>query len=387
MVRTGLSVFLETRLPELAGQRVGLVSHAAAVLPDLTGIVDALRSAHVKVSTLFGPEHGFSGSAVDGAAVGHTTDRRTGLPVYSLYAAAKEALPDKRMLANLDALVVDFQDVGVRFYTYSSTLYFVLQSAGQAGMPVFVFDRPNPVNGIAMEGPLLQPGFESFVGMLHTPVRHGLTLGELALFMNHEYRLNAPLTVVPMQGWQRAMWFDQTGLPWVIPSPAMPSLSTATVYPGMCFLEGTNLSEGRGTALPFELAGAPWLDGYALADRLNRRGLRGVRFRPHTFLPASSKYAGQMCEGVQVHVVDRSVFEPLRVGLHLLAACRQLAPEEFTFLPAGPTEGHPHFDLLAGSSKLREHLQAYGPVDDLVATWAPDLNRFAKTRQPYLLYH
>jgi uncharacterized protein YbbC (DUF1343 family) len=242
------------------------------------------------------------------------------------------------------------------------------------------------VNGIKIEGSVLQAGFESFIGLIRIPVRHGLTLGELALFMNSEYELNAPLTVIPLHGWERGMWFDQTGLPWVLPSPGMPHLSTATVYPGTCFVEGTNLSEGRGTALPFEIVGAPWLDGYALARRLNELALPGVHFRPCTFSPATSKHAGQVCEGVQVHVLDRSVFQAVRSGLHVIAACREQRPASFAFLPDS-TEGNlPHFDLLAGSAQWREHLQFNGPVDDLVSSWVGDEEGFARVREPYLLY-
>lgn len=384
MVQPGLSVLINDRLDLLAGKRAGLVSHAASVLPDLTGIVDALLGAGVNLSALFAAEHGFAGIVGDGMPVADQVDRRTGLPVHSLYGGALE--PQPAALEDVDVLIYDFQDVGVRFYTFISTLYYVLRAAGKAGKPVIVLDRPNPVTGTRIEGPLLQPGFESFIGVVPIPVRHGMTIGELALLMNGEYGLGAPLAVVPMQGWERGMWFDQTGLPWVLPSPGMPHLSTAVVYPGTCFFEGTNLSEGRGTGLPFEIAGAPWLDGYELARRLNRLELPGVRFRPHTFHPAWSKHAGQVCEGVQVHVVERGAFQALRAGLHLVAACREQAPGAFEFL-ADSVEGRlPHFDLLAGSARAREHLQRSAAVDELVRSWAGDEETFAHLREPYLLY-
>ena len=384
MVRSGLSVLLEDRLDLLSGRRVGLVSHGAAVMPDLTGIVDAFRAAGVSLSALFGPEHGFAGAAPDGEGVRSGIDHRTGLPVYSLYGDVKE--PGAEMLAGLDVLVVDFQDAGARFYTFVSTLYYVLRAAGRAGLPVIVLDRPNPVNGVQMEGPLLQPGFESFIGITSIPIRHGMTLGELARLMNAEQGLNTALTVIPMQGWRRGLWFDQTGLPWVMPSPAMAHLSTATVYPGMCLMEGTNLSEGRGAYLPFEVTGAPWLDGHALAAQLNRLGLPGVRFRPHVFQPASSKHAGQVCEGVQVHVTDRYSFQSVRTGLHVLAACRAQSTSRFCFLP-GSIEGTlPHFDLLVGSAALREQIEAGAPVDDLVQGWSLEQKNFAALREAYLLY-
>lgn len=384
MVRTGLQTLLTEQKALVAGKRVGLVSHAAAVLPDLTGILPALLAAGVRVAALFGPEHGFAGAAADGAAVGHAHDLRSGLPVYSLYGETKE--PSAEMLAGLDLLLVDFQDVGVRFYTYLSTLYYVLRGAGRANLPVILLDRPNPINGRVMEGPLVDPGLESFVGILPIPLRHGLTLGELACYMNAEYSLNAPLTVVSMAGWQRAMWFDQTGLPWITPSPAMPHLSTATVYPGMCLIEGTNLSEGRGTALPFEVTGAPWLDGEALAALLNGLHLPGAGFRPHTFTPSASKHANEICQGVQVHVFDREALRPIALGLHVLAACMQAAPDHFMFLSSSWEGRPPHIDLLAGSESARSHLLARQPIADLEASWAAGIAHFKRACQPYLLY-
>ena len=286
----------------------------------------------------------------------------------------------------MDVLVFDMQDVGVRFYTYLSTLFYVLRGAAKSSLPVIVLDRPNPIGGERLEGPLVAPGYESFVGIAPLPIRHGMTLGELARTFNQTLALGAALTVVEMQGWQRRMWFDETGLPWIPTSPAMPQLSTATVYPGLCFVEGTNLSEGRGTALPFEQVGAPWLDGYRLAQTLNRLDLPGVRFRPVHFEPSASKHAGRHCEGVQVHVTDRHRLDTVAVGLHSIAACQAQAPEQFAYLETS-WEGHPpHFDLLAGSARLREGLAAGIPVADLVAAWQTELGTFAEARQQYLLY-
>jgi len=397
MVRTGLHILLESRLNSLSGRRVGIVSHAAAVTPDLTGIVDAMLSRGVQVTALFGPEHGFWGAGADGAAVGNTVDPATRLPVYSLYGDTRE--PDAPMLENVDVLVVDFQDVGVRFYTYLSTLFYVIRAAGKQQLPVLVLDRPNPIAGRRIEGPFIEPGYTSFVGIVEKlPVRHGMTMGELALYFNSEYSLGAQVTVVQMEGWKRSMWFDQCGLPWVSPSPAMPTLATATVYPGTCFFEGTNLSEGRGTALPFEVIGAPWIDGRALAERMNRLELPGVRFRPVTFAPSASKHAGQTCSGVQVHVLDREAFQPVISGLRLMAGCRALAPDQFAFLEHS-WEGRPcHMDLLAGSQHPREHLARDKAVEELppmwqpaamrqpAAMWQPAEEQFAALRTPYLLY-
>jgi uncharacterized protein YbbC (DUF1343 family) len=330
MVNTGLDLLVHEQIDLVCGRRVGLVAHPAAVLPDLTSASDALLGAGVRLSALFGPEHGFDGLAADGAEVGDAVHPRTGLPVLSLYGPTKEPTPT--MLSDVDVLVFDLQDVGSRFYTFTSTLFYVLRGAGKAGKPVIVLDRPNPINGVQIEGPLIEPGLESFVGIVPIPIRHGLTTGELARYLNTKHQLGADLTVIEMRGWRREMWYDQTGLPWVILSPGIPKLDTATVYPGMCFIEGTNLSEGRGTALPFEIAGAPWLDGYELAQPLNRLALPGVHFRPLHFVPSASKHAGQTCCGVQVHVTDRAAFRPTVTGLHVIAACRAQAPGKFEFL-------------------------------------------------------
>ncbi len=377
MVRTGLDLWIGEPSLELRTLRLGLVSHPAAVLPDLTGAVDALRKAGCKLTALFGPEHGFSGAAADGDSVTDARDARTGLPIFSLYGANNE--PSEQALSLVDALVFDMQDVGVRFYTYLSTLYYVLKAAGKADKPVFVLDRPNPITGTIIEGGALEPGFESFVGIVNIPMRHGMTLGELAQFVNTEYALHADLRVVKMQGWRRTMWFDETGLPWVPTSPAMPHLSTAILYPGMCLLEGTNLSLGRGTALPFELCGAPWLDGYGLASEMNALNLAGVRFRQTFFTPSASTHAGAECQGIQVHVTNRENLRPVNLGLHLIAAVRTLHPDHF--------EWNAHFDKLTGSSRVREALGAGCAPDELVAEWTEAQAAFIHARFDSLLYN
>ena len=384
MTMTGLDLLISAQLDLVRGKRVGLVTHPAAVLPDLTGAVDALINAGVRLTALFGPEHGFDGSAADGAPVGDAVDPRTGLPVSSLYGPTKEPTP--AMLTGVDVLVFDMQDVGARFYTFISTLYYVLRGAAKAGKPVIVLDRPNPINGERIEGPLVDPGLESFVGSVPIPIRHGLTTGELARYVNAEHKLNADFYVIEMRGWKRESWFDQTGLPWVLPSPAMPQLSTATAYPGMCFIEGTNLSEGRGTTLPFEIVGAPWLDGYELAQSLNRLDLPGVRFRSLYFVPSASKHTGQKCSGVQMHVTDRDAFRPVATGLHVIAACRAQAPERFEFLSSSWEGRPPHLDLLTGVAAVREGLAGDRTVREITATWPAIEAEFARKREPYLLY-
>jgi uncharacterized protein YbbC (DUF1343 family) len=376
MVKTGLDILVHQKPYLLANQRVGLVSMPAAVLPDLTPSLEALCDVGISVTALFGPEHGFGGAALDGAHVDHAIDPRTGLPVFSLYGAINE--PTVEMLNYVDTFVFDMQDVGARFYTYLSTLYYILRGAGQAGKSVFVLDRPNPITGSLVEGGPIAPGFESFVGIINIPMRHGMTLGELARYMNTEQALRADLHVIEMHSWPRKMWFDETALPWVPTSPAMPHLSTAVLYPGMCLLEGTNLSLGRGTALPFEVCGAPWIDGYALAAALNELQLSGVRFRATVFTPSASTHAGIECYGVQVHVTDRDALRPVEMALHLIASARCLSGDAWMW--------NPHFDRLAGGSDLRSALEAGILVVEILMAWEESILTFLRKRETYLLY-
>lgn len=376
MIQTGLDVLVHEQASFPTNQRVGLVSMPAAVLPDLTSSLDALCKAGINITALFGPEHGFGGATLDGAAVGDATDRRTGLPIFSLYGSVNE--PSAEMLHNVDVLIFDMQDVGVRFYTYLSTLYYVLRGAGKHRRPIYVLDRPNPITGSLIEGAPIESGFESFVGIVNIPMRHGMTLGELAQFMNTEHGLGADLHVIEMQNWKRLMWFDETDLPWIPTSPAMPHLSTAILYPGMCLLEGTNLSLGRGTALPFELCGAPWLDAYALAEELNILNLPGVRFRRILFTPSASIYAGIECQGVQVHVFDRNVLRPVTLALNLIATVRRMAGAVWAW--------NPHFDRLAGSGGICSALEAGTSVAEIISTWTESISRFVHQREKYLLY-
>ncbi len=391
-VRTGLEVLLSARRELIAARRVGLITHPAATLPDFTSVVDALLAAGVKLTALYGMEHGLTGAAADGSPVRHGIDARTGLPVFSLYGATQA--PTSEMLANVEVLLFDVQDVGVRFYTFISTLFHVLRAAGQFGRPVIVLDRPNPIDGLHVEGPLLQPGFESFVGVARLPIRHGLTIAELARWFNREYQLGADLTVVAMQGWQRHMRFDATGLPWIPTSPAMPHLSTATVYPGACLLEGTNLSEGRGTALPFEQCGAPWVDGYALARALNALHLPGIWFRPTSFQPSVSKHAGQVCGGVQWHVTNMETFRPVSVALHLITTLLVRYPDQFewTSYERADSDRRYHFDALMGTNRVRLALDltrvspGRASARDLISDWSADEAEFRQQRLRCLIY-
>lgn len=375
MIEIGLENFLRAPNEILNGRRVGLVTHAAAVTHNFVSSADALIRNNVRVTALFGPEHGFDGAGADATAIDDAVDAHTGLPVYSLYGVYKE--PGAEMLANVDVLVFDMQDAGSRFYTFISTLDYILRAAEKFGKPVIVLDRPNPINGIQIEGPLVDAGLESFISHIPVPIRHGLTTGELARFIAQFRRRDVELQIIPMRGWERGMWFDETGMPWIPLSPGMPRFETTVVYPGMCLLEGTNVSEGRGTALPFETCGAPWLDGHALADALNALDLPGARFRAHAFTPTDSKYRGVKCRGIQLHVTDRAAFRPVDTGLHVLAACCEQNPEHLNFLATSWEGAPPHLDLLAGTARVREGLLANIPVDEIAADWHHITNEFA----------
>ena len=383
IVRTGLDVVLAGERAGLAGyRRVGLITNQTGVDRRLRSGIDRLHAAEgIELVALFGPEHGVRGEAQAGVEVGGGVDRRTGLPVHSLYGETQR--PTGEMLAGLEALVFDIQDVGVRYATYISTLVYAQEAAASAGVPVVVLDRPNPITGGLVEGGLLDPAFASFVGVHPIPVRHGLTAGELACLVAAERGWPAPV-VAMMAGWRRADWFDETGLPWVQPSPNLPTLDSVTLYPGTCLIEGTNVSEGRGTTRPFEYVGAPWIDPFRLADELAGRGLPGVLFRPAYFAPTFSKHANQSCGGVQVHVVDRDALRPVELGLHLLDAIRRHDPAAFAWREGA--EGAFFVDLLLGGDGPRLALSAGAEVAEVAAGWAEQAAAFAERRRPFLLY-
>jgi len=308
----------------------------------------------------------------------------------SLYGTTAASLrPTPEQLSGLDALVIDMQDVGARYYTFQATMLYCLEAAHALGLRVLVLDRPNPIGGLAVEGPRLASGFESFVGAHDLPIRHGLTIGELARLYQTEKRLdNTALEIVPCEGWRRDMFFEDTGLPWVLPSPNMPTIETALVYPGQCLLEGTNLSEGRGTTRPFELCGAPWLDAAAVAEQLNGEGLPGVAFRAAVFRPTFQKHAGRHCGGVQLHVTDRRAFQSARTGLAVLSVFRELSGADFHWRTE-PYEfvSHPiAIDLLFGSDRERLALEAGQPWRDIAAAWEAEEGAFAERRQPFFIY-
>ncbi len=376
-VSPGIEQLASSRPGPLAGRRVGLLTNQAGVLPDLRHGLDVLLEAGVRVTAGFGPEHGFRGSAQAGSSEPTTTDPGTGIPLYDTYGGGSSRLAEQLHTAGVEVLVADLQGVGVRFYTLVSTLYDAIEAAGRAGVGVLVLDRPNPLGGTRVEGPVLEPAFASFVGRAPIPLRHGMTPGELALLFASLLG-SSGVEVVRMAGWRRSMSFAATGLPWVPPSPNMPTPATALCYPGTCLLEGTNLSVGRGTTTPFEVFGAPWADG-RLAAQLRERPLAGVRVREAHFVPTFSAYAGQVVHGAQLHVVDREVFDPIRVGLEVLAVTARTWPGRFEFDEA-------HFDRLCGTDSVRLSLSQGVEVETICRSWRDDLGAFCSRRQAHLLY-
>jgi uncharacterized protein YbbC (DUF1343 family) len=387
----GLEVLAARRFRPLAGRRVGLVANPTAVTRDLVHAADLLHGAPgVSLVALFGPEHGVRGDAPYMVAVEGDADRRTGLPVHSLYGATRESLrPRREQLEGLDALVFDIQDVGSRYYTYQATMMLCMEAAAEAGKGFVVLDRPNPIGGVLVEGPALRPGFESFCGLHDLAVRHGMTVGELAVLFREERKLDLDLEVVPCRGWSRPAPFRETGLPWVLPSPNMPTPETALVYPGMCLLEGTNLSEGRGTTRPFELFGAPWLDAHRLAEDLSREDLPGAAFRPASFVPTFDKHARVRCHGVELVVRDPAALRPFRTGIAAVVHARAQDPERFAWRtePYEFVADVPAFDLLCGSSREREAIEAGATVSEIGRAFLPEERAFARRRAPYLRYH
>lgn len=404
IVKPGVEVFLTSHLDLVKGKKVGLITNPTGVDRNLCSTAALLaQNPAVELVALYGPEHGIRGNAQAGEYVPYYFDDKFNIPVFSLYGQSfkpdpgmfkdidtymrsfdtTEAgkIPEGAMIQDVDVLVFDIQDVGTRVYTYIATMAYAMQACAESGIEFIVLDRPNPINGIDLEGPILEyPEFSSFVGLYPVPLRHGMTAGELALMFNEEFfEKKAELTVIPMKGWKRSMWFDETRLPWILPSPNVPTLETAMVYPGQVLFEGTNASEGRGTTRPFELLGAPWIDGNELARRLRSLGLNGVGFREAWFRPSFSKFDGERCGGVQVHVTDREVFRPLATALHIIKTIRDLYPGQFSFHPD-------YFDRIIGNSRVREAIEKGASVEEILAGFEDGLRKFAAERKPYLLY-
>jgi len=387
-MQLGLEVLLESKINLLDGSRVGLIVNPASINSRFEHAADLFHQhPRINLTALFGPQHGIRGETQDNMIEWQTfSDKRTGLPSYSLYGETRK--PTHEMLADVDVLVFDVQDVGTRVYTFVYTMALAMEAARENGKRFIVLDRPNPIGGVQLEGNLLEPDFSSFVGMFPIPMRHGMTIGELALMFNREFGTGCKLDVVQMQGWRRAMYFDETGLPWVMPSPNMPTLDTATVYPGSVMFEGTNISEGRGTTRPFEIIGAPFIDPYELNAHLKRNHLSGVAFRPLHFQPTFHKFAGELCGGIQLHVVDRDSFKPVVTGVAIISAIRRLWPETFGWKQP-PYEYVFHdlpFDVINGGACLREQIERDSPLAEIEASWRDGLNDFVERRSSYLLY-
>lgn len=404
-VKLGVEVLFAKHLDLIRGKRVGLITNPTGVDSQLDSIIELFRTQpDVKLVALYGPEHGVRGDAQAGQFVPFYFDQHFQLPVFSLYGQTHK--PPANMMTNIDeymrsfdtkhegkqvesgmmqsvdVMVFDLQDVGTRVYTYLATMAYAMQACAEAHIPFIVLDRPNPVNGVAMEGPILEfPQHSSFIGLYPVPLRHGMTVGELAQLFNAKFLTNkVDLTVVPMENWTRSEWFDETSLPWVLPSPNLPTLASATVYPGQVILEGTDLSEGRGTTKPFEFFGAPWIDGFVLAKKLNELNLPGVKFREVYFTPTFSKFSGQPCGGCQLHVTDRNTYQSIATTLNILSVIKQLYGDKLQFHAE-------YFDKVLGTSSVREALERGEPVDKIIAGFQPGLKDFAKLREPYLLYY
>jgi uncharacterized protein YbbC (DUF1343 family) len=387
-VKIGLDVLLDSRLDTLDGQRVGLICHPASINSHYQHAADLFFDhPGIQLTALFGPQHGIRGETQDNMIEWQTfRDSRTGLPAYSLYGETRKPTPE--MLRDVDVLVFDVQDVGTRVYTFVYTMALAMQAARDSGKRFVVLDRPNPIGGAHVEGNLLDPQFASFVGMYPLPMRHGMTVAELAQLFNQEFGIGCDLEVVPMQGWQRAMWFEATGLPWVLPSPNIPTPDTATVYPGMVMVEGTKVSEGRGTTKPFEIIGAPYIEPRRLVERLNQEALPGCVLRPLHFEPTFHKFKGELCGGLQVHVTDRSRYKPVITGVRIIAAIRKLYGDRFewTSPPYEYVYDRLPFDVINGGSNLREMIEAGQTASDIEASWQSALAEFAARRTPFLLY-
>lgn len=385
-MRLGTDVLFERQL--LRGRTVGIVCNPASVDASLTHVLARAEAAGVRVGAIFGPQHGLQSNLQDNMIESpHAEDARRRVPVYSLYSETRE--PTAEMLRGLDALVIDLQDVGTRIYTYIYTMANCLRAGARHGLPIVVCDRPNPIGGLAVEGPMLVPGFESFIGQFPIPMRHGMTIGELARLFNEHFGIGAKLEVVEMQGWSRGQFFDETGLTWVLPSPNLPTLEAAVVYPGTVLFEGTNVSEGRGTTKPFELIGAPWIsDPDAFAAGLNAVGVPGVHFRAHAFEPTFQKHARVTCGGVQVHVTDRHAFPSVETGVVLIDAFRRA--ERSGFVWRDPPYEYEYvklpIDILAGSTATREALESGEDPRSIAASWHADVETFDQLRKRFLRY-
>lgn len=383
---TGLDIIQQLEFSNLKGENVGIVVHPASVDSTLNHAIDIFMNQNAcQLKALFGPQHGIWGQTQDNMIEWNGfRDERTGLPVYSLYGEHRKPTPE--MLSEIDALVFDLQDVGARYYTFIWTMLQCLEACAEFGKRFVVLDRPNPINAMQRAGTILDMDYKSFVGLAPIPIRHGLTMGELALYFKQIVYMD--LEIVWMKNYRRDLWFDQTELPWVLPSPNMPTLETATVYPGMCLLEGTNLSEGRGTTRPFEIFGAPFIQPYALIEKLNQFQLPAVKFRPLHFQPTFNKFANRVCGGAQIHVMDRNEFKPILTATAILKAVYELYPQKFRWKkpPYEYENKKMPIDILAGTNKFRQGIKSGKSLCKFEEDWQPKLATFNKYIKGILHY-
>lgn len=387
----GLDLLFTDHRDLLKGKRLGLLGHQASLNSKGEHILDLLlKEKEWKLTTLFGPEHGLTTQAQDMEAVASGTHQPTGLPLYSLYGHSEKSLrPQKQMLDDVDCLVIDLQDIGSRYYTYIWTICLCLEVCGKYKKEVILCDRPNPLNGITLEGEVNQKGYTSFVGLYPLPVRHGMTMGEMARLFNDTQDLDCTLHLIPMEGWKREMYWEETGVAWTNPSPNMRSPTEALLYPGMCLLEGTNISEGRGTEIPFEVAGAPFIKEKELLGLLSDCNLEGVSFEPTTFTPSRQKWAGQRCQGVRLKITDREIFKPYATGIALLWATYVLSKESgfsWRLEPYEFVEDVPAIDLLTGGTTVRQGIEQHLPISEILEWVGSPSETFLHQRSPYLLY-
>ncbi|KAF0818618.1 Protein YzbB [Bacillus sp. ZZV12-4809] len=380
-MKIGLDLFLENEFRHFKKMRIGLVTNMTGVNERLVPAIDLFHEhPEINLTALYGPEHGIRGDAKEGESVESSIDPYTGVPVFSLYGSSKK--PSKEMLDHVDVIVFDLQDIGARYYTFIYTMAYMMEACAEYGKQFVVLDRPNPISGTEVEGNLVEDGFRSFVGLYPIPNRHGMTVGEIALLYKHEFGINCDLTVVKMDGWERHMYYDQTGMFWVPPSPNTTGLDMGLLYPGTCLVEGTNLSEGRGTTRPFEYIGAPFIDGYRLARNINERNIPGVLVRPTSFKPFYQKFKDQVCEGIQLHIADRSAVHSLKTGLTVLETIAEMYPKQFQFIQHREKY---FFDLLAGTNRLRTIILE-GKINEFLQACEEQLERFNEQAKPYLLY-
>jgi uncharacterized protein YbbC (DUF1343 family) len=377
-VKTGLDVLVEQDFAPLAGKRVSVVANQNTLTWDHRSIIDVMaKSAKIKLVAVFAPEHGFSSMQQAGAEVESAKDTHTGVPIYSLYHRGSYR-PTDEILKGIDAIVYDLRDVGARFYTYTTQLGYIMEAAAKHNLPVWVLDRPNPINGVDVQGPMLDDKYRSMIGYGKRPVRHGMTLGELAQFFNGEYRIGADVHVVKMEGWTRRMWMDETGLEWVNPSPNLRNLTAVIAYPGTCLVETTMFSIGRGTDTPFLMLGAPWLNALEVADYLNARGIPGVRVIARRFTPTEPPFKGQECKGLDVQVLNRDQLNSPLFGLELIAALLKFHPDKFSI--------DKKMMLLLGNDRVADFLKQGLTGTEVNTRLEGEIETFKKVREKYLLY-